>query len=73
MKLRREAKTLKRKALCSLRRGLTAFNSYEEEGRTTTVLLHLQHSCEMLLKAALIKTRTSIFDRRVAFTASRDM
>lgn len=63
MKLRREAKTLKRKALCSLRRGLTAFNSYDEDGRVTTVLLHLQHACEMLLKGALIQTRVGIFDK----------
>jgi hypothetical protein len=63
VKLRREAKTLKHKALCSLRRGLTAFNSYDEHGRLTTVLLHLQHACEMLLKAALIQKRIHIFDK----------
>lgn len=63
MKLRREARTLKRKAMCSLRRGLTAFNSYDEDGRITTILLHLQHACEMLLKAALIQTRVGVFDK----------
>ena len=63
MKLRREAKTLKRKAVCSLRHGLAAFNSYDEDGRITTVLLHLQHACEMLLKAALVQTRVGIFDK----------
>jgi hypothetical protein len=62
VKLRREAKTLKHKALCSLRRGLTAFNSYDEGGRLTTVLLHLQHACEMLLKGALIQKQVDIFD-----------
>ncbi len=33
MKLRREARTLKEKALCSLRRAVTAFNACEEDGR----------------------------------------
>jgi hypothetical protein len=62
MKLKREARTLKQKALSSLRRGLSAFNSYENDGRITTVLLHFQHACEMLLKAALIQKRINIFD-----------
>ena len=63
MKLRREAKTLKQKSLCSLRRGLSAFNSYDDDGRVTTVLLHLQHASEMLLKGALIQKRVGIFDK----------
>lgn len=62
MKLRREARTLKGKALSSLRRGLSAYNGYDEDGRRTTVLLHLQHACEMLIKAALVQRRVSIFD-----------
>lgn len=62
MKLRREARNLKQKALSSLRRGLSAFNGYDNDGRITTVLLHLQHACEMLLKAALVQSRTTIFD-----------
>jgi hypothetical protein len=64
MKLRREAKTLKSKALSSLRRGLSAYNGYDEDGRMTTVLLHLQHACEMILKAALIQKKLSIFDAK---------
>lgn len=62
MKLRREARTLKQKALSSLRRGIVAFNDYDDDGRVTTVLLHFQHTCEMLLKAALIQKRVNIFD-----------
>jgi hypothetical protein len=62
MRLRREARTLKQKALSSLRRGLKAFNDYDNDGRATTVLLHLQHACEMLLKAALFQKRVNIFD-----------
>jgi hypothetical protein len=62
VKLRREARTLKQKALSSLRRGLVAFNGYDDDGRVTTVLLHFQHACEMLLKAALVQQRVHIFD-----------
>lgn len=63
MKLRREARTLKGKALSSLRRGLGSFNGFEEDGRVTTVLLHLQHCCEMLVKAALVQKGVSVFDK----------
>jgi hypothetical protein len=66
MKLVRNARSLKTKALGSLRRGLSAFNSYEEDGRTTVVLLHLQHACEMLVKAAIVQKRVPIFDKKSA-------
>ena len=66
MKLRRETRTLRAKALASLRRGLTAFNSFDEDGRVTTVLLHLQHACEMLLKAMLVQKRISVFDKEIS-------
>ena len=66
MKLLRDAKYLKLKGLCSLRRGLSAFNSYEDDGRTTAVLLHLQHACEMLLKAALVQKKVPVFDKQNA-------
>jgi hypothetical protein len=64
VKLLRDTKTLKGKALSSLRRGLAAFNSFDDDGRVTAVLLHLQHACEMLLKAALVQQRVSIFDKK---------
>jgi hypothetical protein len=41
-----------------------AFNSPHDDGRTTRVLLHLQHCFEMLLKAALLQTGVSVFDRK---------
>jgi hypothetical protein len=50
VKLRREAWMPKFKALDSLRRATSAFNSFEDSGRVTSVLLHLQHAFEMLLK-----------------------
>jgi hypothetical protein len=62
MKLRREARTLKGKALCSLRRAVTAFNSCDNDGRVTCVLLHMQHAAEMLLKAILVQNGIRVFD-----------
>ncbi|OSN35972.1 hypothetical protein BV321_02027 [Pseudomonas syringae pv. actinidiae] len=41
MKLLRETRTLKVKAVSSLRIGMQAFNSFDDDGRITTVLLHL--------------------------------
>jgi hypothetical protein len=64
MKLRRDAKSLKGKALASLRRGLASFNSFEEDGRATSVLLHFQHCCEMLVKALLVQKRVNVFDKK---------
>jgi hypothetical protein len=64
MKLKQEARVLRRKALASLTTATTAFNSPRDEGRTTQVLLNLQHSFEMLLKAALIQRGVSVFDRK---------
>ncbi|MHB8198916.1 MAG: DUF3644 domain-containing protein [Vulcanimicrobiaceae bacterium] len=62
-KLKRDCRTLKAKALSSLKTALVAFNSLNDEGRTTTVLLHLQHSAEMLLKAALLQNGYKLFER----------
>jgi hypothetical protein len=62
MKLRREARNLKSKALCSLRRAVAAFNSCDDDGRVTCVLLHMQHAAEMLLKAILVQHRIRVFD-----------
>ena len=53
VKLKREARSLKAKALCSLRRAVTAFNSCDDDGRTTCVLLHMQHTAHLLLTAVL--------------------
>lgn len=64
MKLRREAGGLKNKAVASLRRAVRAFNDHDDDGRITTVLLHLQHAFEMLLKAGLVQCRQQIFDQR---------
>ncbi|MER6387503.1 hypothetical protein ABT236_03360 [Streptomyces sp. NPDC001523] len=40
-----------------------AFNAVDDEGRTSSVLLSLQHSFEMLLKAALVHNNVPVFDK----------
>lgn len=63
MKLKRDARILKAKAVASIRRGLSAYNAFDEDGRVTTVLLHLQHAGEMLMKAALVQAGScSVFE-----------
>ena len=42
---------------------MTAFNSYDDAGRVTTVLMHSQHACEMLLKAVLVQEKAKVFDK----------
>lgn len=64
MRLRTNARTLKGKALSSLRASIVAFNLLTEDGRVTATLLHLQHAFEMLLKAALNQSRKPVFDLR---------
>ena len=63
MKLKRAARTLKSKAIASLRRGLEVFNGHDDQGRTESVLLHLQHSSEMLTKALLVQKSKPVFDK----------
>jgi hypothetical protein len=63
MKLRQQARVLKRKALMSFITAAEAFNSPRDDGRGTKVLLHLQHGFEMLLKAALFQAGKPVFDQ----------
>jgi hypothetical protein len=42
---------------------MAAFNSYDDAGRITTVLMHTQHACEMLLKAVLVQGKAKVFDK----------
>jgi hypothetical protein len=62
MALIRDARTLSGKAICSMRIAMGTFNSFQEEGRVCSVLIHLQHACEMMLKAVLVQNREKIFD-----------
>jgi len=63
MRLKRETRRLKAKAVASLRRATAAFNGLEDEGREATVLLFLQHAFEMLLKAGLHQRGVRLFDQ----------
>jgi hypothetical protein len=54
---------LKRKAVASLRRAMSAFNGLDDDARNTTVLVHLQHAFEMLLKASLHEHRYAVVDQ----------
>jgi hypothetical protein len=60
MKLKRDARTLKNKAIWSFKRGVVCFNGFDDEGRVTTVLLHLQHAAEMILKSILVQRGVDI-------------
>jgi hypothetical protein len=46
-----------------MRRMTSAFNSLDDEGRQTSVMMALQHAFEMLLKAALREQGVEVFDR----------
>ncbi|MET4052054.1 hypothetical protein ABID81_001417 [Frigoribacterium sp. PvP054] len=62
MKLKHDARSLKNKAISSMRAAMTAFNSPVDDGRPTEILLRLQHAFEMLLKAALVQGGNRVFD-----------
>jgi len=61
--MKQSTRVLKKKALASLKRMTTAFNSVDDDGRSSAVLLSLQHSFEMLLKAALVHNGVPVFDK----------
>lgn len=61
--MRATAKTLHGKALSSMRTAMAAFNSPHDDGHPT-VVLHLQHAFEMLLKAALVQGGAKVFNKK---------
>lgn len=66
-------RVLRGKAVASLRTGVSAFNGLDDDGRTTTVLLSLQHAFEMLLKSILeAKKDKGVFDKRSQKSISLD-
>jgi hypothetical protein len=71
--VRKTSRILKDKSLASLRRATVAYNGVEDDGRQTTVLLMLQHACEMLLKAALREKGVSLFDRTAGRSIGRSI
>ena len=64
MRRRRVSVLLLDKSLASIRRAIGAFNGMDDDGRQSTVLLHLQHAAEMLLKAGLSEKKVRVFDSR---------
>jgi|SRR5579863_1929267 len=63
MKLLRDARTLKSKSISSLKTAMSAFNSFDDDGQVTLVLMNLQHATEMLLKAVLVQNKVRVFDK----------
>ena len=63
MKLVRDSRTLKGKAIASRKIAMMTFNSYDDDGRICSVLLHLQHASEMFLKSVLAQNTAKVFDK----------
>lgn len=70
--MKREARLLLDKAIDSLILSVEHFNRADERGRTTTVLILLDHSFEMLLKAAIVNRGGKIRERRARETIGFD-
>lgn len=62
--MKNDTRFLSAKATASLRRAAQAYSSLDDDGRTTTVLLHTQHAFEMLLKAILVERGRKVFDAK---------
>ncbi|MEJ5915612.1 tyrosine-type recombinase/integrase [Pseudokineococcus sp. 1T1Z-3] len=58
MRLKQDARALKKKSLSSMRAAMTAFNSPHDDGRVTDVLLRLQHAFAGRTNDPLLPTRT---------------
>ena len=70
--MQKEAKPLKQKALASLLQGIDHFNGVTDLGRLEAVLIFLDHSFEMLLKADILKKGGKIRDPREKNTIGFD-
>lgn len=70
--MQKEAKLLKAKAVASLLLAIDHFNGVTDLGRLEAVLIFLDHSFEMLLKAAILKKGGKIRERREKNTIGFD-
>jgi|SRR5579862_6815362 len=70
--MKREARLLLGKGIDSLILGVEHFNRPDERGRTTTALILLDHSFEMLLKSAILNRGGKIRERRARETIGFD-
>lgn len=70
--MKREARLLLGKAIDSLILSVEHFNQADERGRTTSVLILLDHSFEMLLKSAILHRGGKIREKRARETIGFD-
>lgn len=70
--MKKEARLLRDKALCSLILAVEIFNRPWDRGRSEAVLIMLDHSFEMLLKAAILHRGGQIRERRAHQTIGFD-
>jgi hypothetical protein len=70
--VKKEARLLKEKAISSLLLSIDHFNRVAELGRVNAVLILLDHSFEMLLKAGILVRGGKIRDRGATFTIGFD-
>ena len=70
--MKREARLLLDKSVDSLLVCIEHFNRPDDRGRVTTVLIHLDHAFEMLLKASIIHRGGRIRDRGAPLTIGFD-
>jgi hypothetical protein len=66
--MKREIKTLLDKSVSSLLLSIELFNRPHDYARTCSVLILLDHSFEMLLKASILQKNGSIFDKTTHYT-----
>jgi hypothetical protein len=70
--IRPDADRLLRQAIDSLTLGVDQFNRSAEQGRQASVVMFLDHACEMILKAALLQRGCDIRDPGTGYTFSFD-
>lgn len=70
--MKREAKLLMSKACDSLVLSIELFNRASDTGRVSSTLIHLDHSFEMLLKAAILHRGGKIREKRAKHTIGFD-
>jgi hypothetical protein len=68
--LRPDVEALLRQAVDSLLLGIEHFNRPSERGRQVSILLMLDHACEMLLKAALLQRSGAIRNPKTGYAHS---
>lgn len=70
--LRPDVERLLSQAVDSLTNGVDHFNRSSDQGRQASVLIFLEHACEILLKAGLLQRGCDIRDGATGYTISFD-